>query len=179
MRKIIIMTFLTLFVIDVKPQDSIIPNRNGLTITIPQPFGFILKDRIGVDYRLNNKSFGLTYTYYRLDHNTHEGDQIFANLRLYNKSKIYKPIRGEVFTQFKLGTGFKDRYRYDFIGIARGSRIYLDKKNHIILEPLWGIKIPFTYGDLDYFESLGLKGTFLLFGPGSIIDLNFNLGYRF
>ncbi|NBP65068.1 MAG: hypothetical protein EBU66_10490 [Bacteroidetes bacterium] len=73
----------------------------------------------------------LTYSFYdRYD----ETYQLHFNMRLYGKSKIYKPSRGEVYTQFKVGTGGKGNKRYDFVGISRGSRIYLDKKNHFIFE---------------------------------------------
>jgi hypothetical protein len=176
MKKIILLTLMALCMSNVKSQDTIVPNRDGLTITTQQPIGFLFRNRYGVDYRVNNKGYGLTYSFYdRYD----ETYQLHFNMRLYGKSKIYKPSRGEVYTQFKVGTGGKGNKRYDFVGIGRGSRIYLDKKNHFIFETMWGFKVPFTYGNTSYFQSQGLKGLFFVIGPGSIIDLNFNLGYRF
>jgi hypothetical protein len=174
MKKIILLTLMALYMSNVKSQDTIVPNRDGVTITIPHPLDFALKTRFGFDYRTQKKSYGITFTSY----NVYEGYQIYGNMRLYNKSKLYLPTKGEAFTQYKAGFGGNKGYIYNFIGIGRGTRFYIDKENHFIFETLWGIKIPLT-ANLDYFERQGLAGTFLIIGPGSIIDLNFNLGYRF
>ena len=62
-----------------------------------------------------------------------------------------------------------------------GEKIYFDKGQRFSLVCIQGLKFcPNIIGDEDPdTASGGLRGLFYVIGPGSLIDLHFNFGFRF
>lgn len=77
-----------------------------------------------------------------------------------------------------MGDSFEVNGYYAFVGAGFGQIIYLDKNRRFSFVCIQGIKVcPIIEGEHDTAGS-GLNGLFFLIGPGAIIDLNFNLGFR-
>jgi hypothetical protein len=170
MRDIFLALFL-IFCLGVKAQ------YNGYTIYINQPIGLASKVRISIEKDVSsNYSLLLNYTnFYGLV----GGEQSYLELRRY----YYEPKKNDFFVYSKMGAGnsFQTNTVYGIFGLGFGEKFYFDKYQRFSFVCIQGFKFcPNIIGDEDPDTAPGgLRGLFYVIGPGSLIDLHFNFGYRF
>lgn len=147
----------------------------GYTLYVNQPFGLSTKLRFSLEKSVSEHYSLLLY--YTNFYGLVPGVQSYLELRRYN------PNKKDFFVYTKVGAGnsFKTNTVYGIFGIGVGEKIYFDKKQRFSIVCIQGVKAcPNVIGDENPDTATGgLGGLFFLIGPGSIIDLNFNLGYKF
>jgi hypothetical protein len=169
MRNIFLFLFLTICLC-VRAQNK------DFTVYINQPIGLATKVRLSIEKDVSkNYSLLLNYTnFYGLV----PGGQSYLELR----RNYREPNKSDFFVYSKMGAGnsFQTNTLYGIFGIGLGEKFYFDKGQRFSFVCIQGCKFcPNVIGDEDPdTASGGLRGLFFLTGPGSIIDLHFNFGYR-
>jgi len=137
--------------------------------------GIFNKFRFRVEYRFRN-NFSLSYSHANY-YAANPGQQYFLEGKRYFN---HNP-KSELFVYAKIGQGVSTSYngRYGVFGVGFGQRVYPTKKQSFFFQFNQGIKMCPTFsGDIEA-PSGGFRGLFYLVGPGSIVDLNINIGWRF
>jgi hypothetical protein len=169
MRNIFVFLFLAVYL-------GVSAQNNNYTAYINQPIGLASKVRLSIEKDINkNYSLLLNYTnFYGLV----GGEQSYLELR----RNYRKPNKSDFFVYSKMGAGnsFQTNTVYGIFGIGVGEKIYFDKGQRFSLVCVQGIKVcPNIIGNEDPdTASGGLRGLFYVIGPGSLIDLHFNFGFR-
>jgi len=174
---VFILFFLLLDVQQVIAKSSDSTFKNQYTLYINQPIGFATKARLTFENRFTEKSsLAINYTIF---YGMYPGQHAYLEYRRY-----FTYSEGmELAVYLKVGGGhsFHTAGSYGFGGIGIGEKIYLNSNKRLSLYCFQGIKPPLTFKinkDLENSNG-GLDGLFYLSGPGSLIDIKFNLGYRF
>lgn len=162
--KLLLLILFTLPTLQTKAQSAVYIN---------QPFGMLSKIRLTYERRLDsNYSLLVNYTnFYGLV----PGNQGFVELRRYN-TKHTKDFNFFSYLRGGIGNSNETKGSYSIIGLGVGERITLSKR--IFLSCRQGVK--YVHGDGNYDTAPNpFKGFFYVFGPGAVIDLNFDIGYSF
>ncbi|MGZ5283644.1 MAG: hypothetical protein ACXWDO_07910 [Bacteroidia bacterium] len=143
---------------------------------INNPIGLISKVRGKFEYRLNqNNSLLLSLCYF---YQITPGVQSYIEYRNYFSEKN----NVELFGYGKLGAGktFASGGYYGLAGAGFGQQISVGKSRSFLIQFSQGLKYcPALKGDIEAEPSSGTRGLFYLIGPGAVVDLNLNFGWRF
>lgn len=147
---------------------------NYYTIDVNQPFGFITKVRVSLQKQYSARSYvavNLNYFY-----QIAPGPQVSFEWR---RKQEYADKMDHLF-YVKAGIGKSDGEPgfYMLGGAGISQRVYIDREHKLSLYCVQGFKLcPNIIGNHDTGTG-GFGGFFYFGGPGAILDLQFNLGYR-
>jgi hypothetical protein len=147
-----------------------------MCIYIVSPLGMLTKQRVKIEFRGptgNSWLIGLT-VYYGIN----RGGQGYGEFRHY----MITHGRQTSFWYTKAGGGISTTYNgiYLLAGGGIGQLWTFGKRKNLLFQLSEGLRAcPPVYGDIEAERSSGFRGLFYLVGPGSVIDLNINIGVRF
>ncbi|OYU97516.1 MAG: hypothetical protein CFE21_04275 [Bacteroidetes bacterium B1(2017)] len=147
--------------------------RNKLALYIGSPTGYFGKIRFKVEKSISPvHTLALTYTNY---YGITPGNQAYLEFRKYELKKH----QNYAFYYIKSGLGNSTGGgNYAFVGGGFGRQINFKKAPFFYIQFTQGIKLCKSFnGEVDTAEN-GFKGLFYLIGPGAIVDLNLNVGFR-
>lgn len=172
------------FSLPVFSQDSLLINtyyRNSIYFN--SPISLINKYRLKYEVRYNQgNAYVVSLTNY---HYLFRGYAFGLEYKHYSyKSKRTKKL---VYIKSAWGISHDDEYSdnkntivgsYMFLGAGIGQQVFLGKQKRFFLEFTEGLRSAITInGNNDLGNPFG--GSFYIFGPGAILDLNINMGWRF
>lgn len=161
---------------EVKKEVSDTANHNSFCLYINSPLGMVNRIRGEFEYRFNQKNSALLSfsRYYGFT----PGIQSYLEYRRY----FYKGITTTQFFYGRAGAGqtFVKGGTYALFGAGFGQQIGLGKSEAFTIQFSEGIKVcPVISGDVEADAGSGFRGLFYLTGPGAVLALNINLGWRF
>jgi hypothetical protein len=149
--------------------------KNQYTIYVNQPIGLTTKLRLTFECRFTPKTSVLFN--HTLFYGLSPGQQGYVELRRYFGKK--EKVEYTIYTKLGAGYSFGASGTYGVVGIGTGQKIYFDKDKRYSLYCVQGAKYcPTTSGSHDTAPN-PFQGFFNISGPGAILDLQFNFGYRF
>lgn len=182
-KTIIILSFvLNLIAQNIYSQDKIFQNfYTRRNIYINSPISLLNKFRIKYEVRYSQQnSYLFSFTTY---HYLFRGFNIGFEYKRYS----YKSDRFEKTLYLKSAYGItkdldyynkiKIKGEYYYLGAGFGQQIYLGKRRKYFIEITEGARFAQTiFGENDLGNPF--TGSFYVFGPGAILDLNMNIGWR-
>lgn len=173
-----------LYGLPVFSQDSLLSNtycRNSIYFN--SPISLINKYRLKYEVRYNQRNaYVASLTNY---HYLFRGYAFGLEYKHY--SYEYKRTAKIFYIKSAWGISYDDENNdnkntivgtYMFLGAGIGQQVYLGKQKRIFLEFTEGLKLALS---LSGNNDLGnpYHGSFYIFGPGAILDLSINMGYKF
>lgn len=162
--------------------NSTYSQKHKTAIHIYNPIGMFQKAGAKLEYRTNTIGFLIMGIKYYGSLPKYPGTQAGLELRLYSKNEDTK--KHENFFYSKFFGGHQDYSAGEGDGFTRKQEV--PESDYYGLGAGWGRHFNFNHFFIDF--NTGLKYTisnpkqntaFYLTGPGSYLDLHFNLGYQF
>ena len=161
---------------DFSADSSTFKPKGPITIYINNPLGFSSEIRGKVEYRFSQKEAILGS--FSKFHGMVPGFQTYLEYRKYFKNGD----RTEWLYYGKAGVGksFPNNGKFDLFGAGIGQNITFGDAKNFSIQFSEGLKYTYVVsGDVEAVNSSGFRGLFYVTGPGAILDLNINLGWRF